>query len=336
MIQLLTPKSTYTVDYPQAIEYAREQSHIFWTPDEIEVEKDLHDIRTNFTETEYHGVVSTLKLFTLYELSVGNDYWSGYVSQIFPRPDIQRMANCFSFFEINVHAPFYDKINEVLGLNTDDFYLEYLNDPILKNRMEWIGKRVSKRETLEDILKSVAIFSMIEGAILYSSFAFLKHFQSEGKNKLTNVTAGINFSVKDENLHSEAGAWLYRTLSKEIKDSGTPLDFRELQNDIYETAHIIYEHECIIINKIFEKGEIKGINSYQLKAFVQHRIDLCLQQLSLEPIFNPENRVIEEWFYKNINSSKLHDFFAKQGSEYNRNWKELGFTWKRKEISMEI
>lgn len=105
MIKLLTPKETYTIDYPEAIEYAKLQQEIFWLPDEIEVEKDLHDIRTNFTEAEYHGVISTLKLFTLYELSVGNDYWSGYVSQVFQRPDIQRMANCFSFFEINVHAP---------------------------------------------------------------------------------------------------------------------------------------------------------------------------------------------------------------------------------------
>lgn len=330
MIKLLTPKETYTIDYPEAVEYAKLQQEIFWLPDEIEVEKDLHDIRTNFTESEYHGVISTLKLFTLYELSVGNDYWSGYVSQVFQRPDIQRMANCFSFFEINVHAPFYNKINEVLGLDTDDFYLSYLDDPILKNRMKWIAKRVEKRNTHMDRLKSVAIFSMIEGAILYSSFAFLKHFQSEGKNKLTNVTAGINFSVKDENIHSEAGAWLFRTYLKEIKEDFefTQVNLVELFEELYETAQIIYEHECHIIDKIFEKGEIKGINSLQLKSFVAHRIDLCLEHLGLRPHFNPTNDVIEKWFYKNINGSKLHDFFSKQGNEYNRAWNENRFIWR--------
>lgn len=331
MIQILTPKEVYTVDYPEAIEYATSQSHIFWTPDEIEVEKDLHDLKTNFSETEYHGVISTLKLFTLYELSVGQDYWSGYISRIFQRPDIQRMANCFSFFEINVHAPFYSKINEVLGLDTDEFYLEYLNDPILKNRMEWIGKRVSKDETHMDRLKSIAIFSIIEGAILYSSFAFLKHFQSEGKNKLTNVTAGINFSVRDENLHSEAGAWLFKTYLKELKSSfeSESVSVPELYEEIYETANIIYEHEAIIINKIFEKGEIQGITASSLKLFVKHRIDLCLQNLGLTPIFNvdEEKDVISSWFYKNINSSKLVDFFSKQGNEYNRNWNEKKFIW---------
>jgi ribonucleotide reductase beta subunit family protein with ferritin-like domain len=90
-IRLLEPKTTYTIDYPEAVEFANKQAEIFWLPDEIHVEKDLHDLKTNFTEAEYHGVISTLKLFTLYELQVGNEYWQNYVGQVFQRPDIQRM-----------------------------------------------------------------------------------------------------------------------------------------------------------------------------------------------------------------------------------------------------
>ena len=234
-IRILTPKSTYTVDYPQAIEFAKKQTEIFWLPDEVEVEKDLHELKTNFTESEYHGVISTLKLFTLYELNVGNDYWQNYVSKVFPRPDIQRMAATFAFFEIAVHAPFYSKINELLGLDTDEFYSDYLNDDVLKNRMAWIGKRLEKRETLLDKLKSVAIFSMIEGAILYSSFAFLKHFNNVGKNKLINVNAGINFSVNDETCLSsdtevltDAGWKLISTIGLSDKVCQYALDTREI------------------------------------------------------------------------------------------------------------
>ena len=205
-IRILTPKSEYITDYPVAIEFAKQQAEIFWLPDEIEVEKDLHDLKTNCTEAEYHGVISTLKLFTLYELNVGNDYWQNYVSVVFPRPDIQRMAATFSYVEIGVHAPFYNKINEVLGLDNEEFYNSYKEDEVLSNRMAWIGKRTEKRDTVYDILKSVGIFSMIEGAILYSSFAFLKHFNSAGKNKLINVNAGINFSAIEETIHSQAGS----------------------------------------------------------------------------------------------------------------------------------
>ena len=328
-IRLLESKSTYTVDYPTAIEFAKQQAEVFWLPDEIEVEKDLHDLKTNFTEAEYHGVISTLKLFTIYELSVGNDYWQNYVSKVFQRPDIQRMATTFGFMEIGVHAPFYNKINEILGLDTDEFYNSYMDDEILKNRMGWIGKRVEKRDTVYNILKSVGIFSMIEGAILYSSFAFLKHFNNVGKNKLININAGINFSAIDETLHSQAGAWLFRTLLDESIQSGDIIedDANRLREELEETAKVILEHESVIINKIFEKGNIKGISDTQLIHFVESRLDVCLKNLGYKQIFKPSYNPIAEWFYKDLESTTLHDFFSSTGSDYNRNWSEGKFLW---------
>jgi ribonucleotide reductase beta subunit family protein with ferritin-like domain len=328
-IRILTPKSEYTVDYPIAIEFAKQQAEIFWLPDEIEVEKDLHDLKTNFSESEYHGVISTLKLFTIYELSVGNDYWQNYVTKLFPRPDIQRMATTFAFMEIGVHAPFYNKINEVLGLDTDEFYNSYKEDDVLANRMAWIGKRTAKVDNVYNILKSVGVFSMIEGAVLYSSFAFLKHFNSAGKNKLININAGINFSAIDETLHSQAGAWLFRTLLQEAEADGqlSTAQLNLLNHELEDTAKVILEHESIIIDKIFEKGAIKGITENQLKHFVESRLDICLENLEFKGIFKPTYNPIAKWFYKDLESSTLHDFFSSTGNDYNRNWIEGKFQW---------
>ena len=240
-IRLLTPKDTYTIDYPVAIEFARKQQEIMWFDFEIEVEKDIHDLKTNFNEAEHYGLTSTLKLFTKYEISV-NEYWKNYVAQVFPRPDIQRMADAFAFMETNVHAPFYNKINELLGIDTDEFYDSYKEDPVLVNRMKWIGKRLSKRETLMDKLKSVGIFSMVEGVILFGQFAFIKHFNSNGKNKAVNINAGVNFSAIDESLHSQGGAWLFRTLLAEAIEDGqlTQEDLDHLKEEFDEIgrAHV--------------------------------------------------------------------------------------------------
>ena len=292
------------------------------------LKRPLHDLKTNFNEAEYHGLTSTLRLFTKYEISV-NEYWKNYVSQVFPRPDIQRMADAFAFMETNVHAPFYNKINEVLGLDTDEFYDSYLDDPILVNRMNWIGKRLSKRETLMDKLKSVGIFSMVEGAVLFSSFAFIKHFNSNGKNKAINVNAGINFSAIDESLHSQGGAWLFRTLANEVIDDGS-ISFEELQQlqkELEETARVILEHEMIINSKNFEKGPIKGITETQLNHFTESRLDKCLVELGYKAIFKPSYNPIAEWFYKDLESTTLHDFFSSTGSDYNRSWVSARFTW---------
>lgn len=193
--------------------------------------------------------------------------------------------------------------------------------------MKWLGKRVTKKETHFDILKSIGIFSMIEGAILFSSFAFIKHFNSNGKNKLSNVNAGINFSANDENIHSKAGAWIFRTMLREVLANNPKFIKTYLMEDLYETADTIREHEFAIINKIFEKGHIEGITPTQLIHFVESRLDICLVNLGYEARFKPSYNPIAKWFYNDLNSSTLHDFFVTQGNDYNRNWDSRRFVW---------
>lgn len=182
----------YIYKYDEFAKLADEQMKIFWPWSEIKVAKDKQDLLVNMTEAEYHGVVTTLKLFTKYELFVGNEYWLSRVMQRFPRPEIQRFAAVAGHVELNSHAPFYNQINKELFLDTEEFYNSYVEDPILVDRMKFISDLVDH----EDDAISLAGFSVVEGKILYTNFAFLKHFQSKGKNKIANVVRGINMSVR--------------------------------------------------------------------------------------------------------------------------------------------
>lgn len=322
--KITTKTESFVVHYPDAIHYSKEQIKIFWTDDEIKVDKDVHDILTNFSEAEKHATITVLKLFTLYELKAGADYWLGRFMRTYPRPEIMRMAATFGMFELAVHKPFYNKINEALHLNTDEFYESYIHDPLLKSRMDFIDSCV----TAKDDLFSVGVFSMVEGGILYSAFAFLKHFQSKGKNKLLNVVRGINFSCRDENCHSVGGAWVYRQHKKELNLTQSQLE--KLENNIIEAAYKIYDHECRIIDMMWEKGDIPGISKESLKVFVASRLNLCLQNLEIRTAFevNEEENTIATWFYDSINKYVFNDFFSGIGREYVRDWNEEDFEWK--------
>lgn len=317
-------KTAYTFDYPEAEKFAETQMDVYWLPTEIDVSKDVQDLRANMTESEKHGVITVLKLFTLYELIVGNEYWGEKIKKAFPRPDIEFMATTFGFVEIGIHARFYNKINEAMMLNTDEFYDSYKDDPILSDRITFVNNIADKTE--ENLPLAVAAFSMLEGAVLYSSFAFLKHFQSDGKNLLVNVCRGINFSVRDENLHATAGAWLYNTL---IAEMGLTEDEQEdLNSEIRVAAYNIARHEDRIIDMIFEKGPIDGISADDLRIFVRSRINLCLDNLNIAPIFEISDNPIADYFYDGINSYQMHDFFTGVGSEYNRTGAdEDSFEW---------
>lgn len=305
--------------YREPIQFCEEQLKIFWLPDEIKVEKDIQDMLVNMTHAERHGVITTLKLFTLYEMKAGDEYWGGRFKKIFPQVEFVRMASAFSMFEMCVHMPFYSKINELLYIHTPEFYNSYVENPVLKGRMEFIDNVISDSNDLT----SLAVFSLIEGVVLYSSFAFLKHFQSEGKNKLTNIVRGINFSVRDENIHAQAGAWCFKLLQskRKVEDDSTVIDI------IYKAAKIIYEHESEIIDMIFSQGPIDGIRPRYMKHFVQSRINECLHNLGYKNLYKVGDNPIAETFYKGINNFTYNDFFSGQGREYSRGWSEGKFVW---------
>lgn len=326
MVQIQTKKEAFTVDYPEAVKFADEQAEHFWPHSEVKVHKDKQDILVNMTEAERHGTLTTLKLFTLYEQIIGDEFWVNFVFKKFPRPaDIQPMALMFGAMELQVHAKFYAKINEELGLATDEFYESYVDDPVLKERIDFLTDTLYAK----DDLRALGGFTFGEGAILYSSFAFLKHFQSQGKNKLLNVVSGINFSARDESLHSEAAAWLFRQLKHELYEAGEIDDayLEELEKDITIAAETVFEHECKIITKIFEKGDIEGITETQLQHFTQSRINFCLRNMGYKNHYKVEYNPIADYFYKGINGFKSQDFFNSQGNQYVRGWSKSSFTW---------
>lgn len=312
----------------EPVEFADKQLKIFWLPDEIKVEKDVQDVLVNFTEAEKHAVITTLKLFSIYETHAGDEYWGGRFKQMFDGAEFHRMASVFAMFELAVHAPFYNKINQLLHIDTPEFYMSYLDSQVLQERVKHIGEIIDD----PDDLISLAAFSMVEGAILYSSFAFLKHYQSQGKNKLMNVVRGINFSVRDENLHSVAGAWAFRYALEKMKGTTTDFDSykKKIEEKIRQVARKIYEHECQIIAMLFEKGKIEGITAHQLENFVQSRINECLKQLGFTKEYDVKYNPIAEWFYKGINDYTFNDFFSGMGNQYHRNWDQSAFTWKVK------
>lgn len=331
LIRAYTDRSDSVVEvFKEYSDLANSQLHVLWFPDEIQVDKDKQCILTEMTQAERHGVVTALKLFTMYEVRAGKDYWADRFLKIAKGPEFDRMGAVFSAVERAIHKPFYQKLNDVLGLDNDEFYNSYVDTPVLKARMEFIGEILDHPNDLV----SLGGFSMVEGAILYSTFGYLKHFNANGKNKIKTIGSGINFSVSDESLHQQAGAKFFRHLTSDAQQDGV---YEQLfgKQDVVKSmledmARTIYSHEAEIIDMLFEKGELEGLTAGELRVFVQSRLNLCLQDLGLDPIFEivEGTNTIADWFYDNINGYQSVDFFSQTGNQYTRNWNEEDFEFK--------
>lgn len=324
-LPIRTEKSAYVFDYPMAEDLAKKQRSIFWTAEEIPVENDKQDFLVVMTEAEQAAVKTTLKLFTIYELILGGEVWGDRIFRAFPRPEIQMMANAFSFAELNMHAPFYAKLNKALMIDTEEFYDSYKNDPVLAERIAFVWDAIAD----DDLLYALSVFTLMENCVLYSNFAFLKHFQSGGKNLLQNVVSGINFSARDENLHATGGAWLFNTTLDEYRATVAADKFEAERDQLFErvravAAHI-HAHEERIVELLFAHGPIPGIEQADLDTFVKSRVNLTLANMRMEPLFEITENPIADWFYAGINGTQFHDFFQVTGNEYNRTIGETEF-----------
>lgn len=325
--QIETPTDSYVAHYPWATEMAIKQQSLFWPAEELGVEDDEQDFRTNLTEGELHGILFAQSILTQYELMIGGEeMWGGKIARLFPRPEIQRMCACFANVELGSHAPFYDLGNKVLGKATDEFYRQWKQDPILSERIKFIEECAAS----EDALEVTAALALLEGAILFSIFGYFKGFNSRGFNLISHFVSGIDGSTKDENFHSIASANLFRQCRSERMELGNHTQEQDdiLNEKIDKMCEAVYNHELQIIDRMFEVGHNRVVKKEEDIEFLQDRMNVVRNRLGRPPMFVKEKQgVISKWFYQQLSTVKVPDFFAATQLQYTRNWakQKLGF-----------
>ena len=301
-------------EYPEAHDYWMKQQQAHWLHTEVPMMSDVTDWKQNLSETEKNIIGSILKGFAQTE-TVVNDYWSGLVTKWFRKPEIIKMAVTFGAFE-TIHAEAYSLLNEELGL--DDFS-EFLED---ETTMAKIENLMNVRDNMDgtpdwtERAKSLAIFSAFtEGVNLFSSFAVLLSFKL--RNLLKGVGQIVEWSIRDESLHSNAGCWMFRELMKEKPELNTP----ELKEDIRQAALLSLKLELDFIDKVYEMGDLEGCTKYDLVSFIKHRTNTKMADLGYDPVVNDiDMDAIQrmKWF-DSLSAGKQHtDFFANRVTNYSK------------------
>lgn len=318
-MSLMNPRPTYApFEYEQAYKYWELQQQSHWLHTEISMSSDISDWKSNLTDSEKNVIGNILKGFTQSEIFI-EEYWAQMVAKWFKKPEIQMMASTFGAFE-SIHAVSYAYLNDSLGL---DDYSAFLHEPTAKAKIDRLI--TTKGRSKEDIAKSLAIFSAFnEGVNLFSSFAVLLNFSRF--NKMRGLGQIIAFSIKDESLHSEAGCWLFRTFIQEYPEVWTD----ELKKEIYDAARLTIELEDAFIDKAFELGPIEGLDPKDLKAFIRHRCNTKLEDLTLKKNWrNIDKEALQrmEWFDVMSAGVNHADFFSQRVTDYSRGSLDFNKIW---------
>lgn len=306
-------------EYNWAYDYWWKQNSAHWMKEEVDMSKDVKDWNENLTEDEKSVIGNILKSFTQVEAEV-EDYWSGTVAQLFPKPEIKMMANGFANIEC-VHIDSYSYLNTILNLEDFDAFLQ---DEAAMQKLDVLISDLDKdKSSISDIAKSLAIFSACaEGINLFSSFSILLSFKRE--NKLKGIGQIIEMSCRDEDMHSEAGCKLFRTILEEYPEIFT----EEFKKEIYDAVKLAIDNEFYFIDQVFSNYTLTTINKEQVKNFIHYRANIKLKELMLEEKYDVDKSLLEEvnWFEVFTSGQQATDFFANQETGYSKpksDWNDL-------------
>ena len=152
----------------------------------------------------------------------------------------------------------------------------------------------------------------------------LLNFQRFGKMK--GMGTIVEWSIRDETLHVQGNAKLFRTFTEEhpriVND--------ELKSKIYEMAKTAVALEDKFIELAFKGNKVEGLSIKEVRAYIRHIADRRLLQLGMKTKFRQKDNPLP-WLDWVLNGASHDNFFEKRVTEYSVNGMEGDWGWEEPE-----
>ena len=305
--------------YPWAVELAKKHEEIHWIEDEAELSEDVQDWRTKLSVDEKEFITQVLRLFTQSDVQVGENYFEFLIPK-FKNNEIRKMLSSFAAREA-VHQRAYALLNDTLGL-PDDEYFKFLEYKAMADKIEFMSQ--GSHASQSDLALTLAQSVFNEGMSLFASFVMLLNFQRFGKMK--GMGTIVEWSIRDETIHVQGNAKLFRTLC----DEHPRIVNDELKSKIYEMAKTAVALEDKFVQLAFNGSDVQGLTRDDVKLYIRHIADRRLLQLGLKPKFKVKDNPLP-WLDWVLNGASHDNFFEKRVTEYSVVGMEGDWGWEEQE-----
>lgn len=305
-------------EYPELIEYKEAIQHSYWLHTEFNYTSDIQDFKVNVSEAERNAIKNAMLAIAQVEVAV-KTFWGDLYHRL-PKPEVGSVGYTFAESEVRHHDA-YSHLLEILGLNSEFEKIESI--PELFQRVDYLTKGVALARTGsdKDYALSILLFSLfIEHVSLFSQFLIIMSF-----NKYRNIFKGISNVIeatsKEEQIHGLFGIELINIIREE-----KPEWFDDnLERTVIEACKEAYRSEEIVIDWIYEAGDLDFLPKAIVKEFVKNRLNKSLVSIGYEPIFEVDEMVVEQtdWFDDEIVATKHVDFFVKRSINYSKRTRSI-------------
>lgn len=305
------PKGYYKpFRYPWAFEAYEVQTQMHWIPKEVPLEGDVKDWHFKMSEAEKNLITHLFRFFTQGDVDVGQAYFDKYIP-IFKNEEIRMMLSAFAAIE-SIHAHAYSLLLDTVGMPEVE-YQAFKQYEVMAAKHDYISSFDVNNE--EDVALALAVFSAFtEGLQLFSTFAILMNFARGDLprgSRMRGMNQIVTWSIRDESLHVEKMAQLFRAFIEERPHLWTD----ELKNRIYEICQKMVELEDAFIDLAFELGGIEGLTPEEVKQYIRYIADRRLNGLMLEPLYGIEKNPLT-WLDYMLSGVEHANFFENRATEY--------------------
>src|SRR5210317_364954 len=294
-------------NYPWAYDawLKHEQSH--WLHTEVPMAEDVKDWQRKLTIEERAFLTNIFRFFTQGDIDVAGGYVSNYLPY-FPQPEVRMMLMGFAAREA-LHVAAYSHLIETLGM-PESTYNEFLEYDAMKDKHEYFMDLSTAGKDTSTIATNIAAFSAFtEGMQLFSSFIMLLNFPRHGKMK--GMGQIVTWSIVDETMHAESMIRLFRTYIEENIEIWND----KLKEKIYSIAEKMVELEDKFIDLAFSQGDMRDLNSIDVKKYIRYIADRRLISLGMKGIFKVKKNPLP-WVEEMINAPVHGNFFENRVTDY--------------------
>ena len=287
----------FPIKYDDIFQMYKKAVANFWTPEEIDLEKDTIDFN-KLTDNEKYYIEMILAFFAASDGIVNENLGERFLNEV----QIKE-AKMFYGFQIameDIHGETYsllidtyikDKIKKEKLLNG----IETI--PSIKKKAEWAFKWIDDKDS--DFSTRVIAFAAVEG--IFFSGAFCSIFWLKKRGLMPGLCFSNELISRDEGLHTEFAVLMYSYLKNKPSKE-------KIKSIISEAVTIEKE---FITESI--PCELIGMNSKLMKQYIEYIADRLLIMLQVSPIYHSLNPF--DWM-ELISIQGKTNFFEKRVGEY--------------------
>jgi ribonucleoside-diphosphate reductase beta chain len=290
-----------------------------WTPEEINMQKDLENWKStkDLTEQERRVILWNMGFFSTAEsLTANNIVLTIYRHITNPecRQYLLRQA-----YEEAVHTDTFIYCCDTLGLDPEEVYNMYLTIPSINAKDEFVinitksimDQSFEVTEDPESIQKFVhdlvGYYVIMEGIFFYAGFVMMLSFLR--RNMMVGVAEQFQFILRDESVHLAFGSDLINQIVEENPAIWTPEFKADLTEKIKKAVELEHEYakDCLPTGML-------ALNSDLVHQYVQYIADRRLERIHLDKVYGAENPF--PWMSEIMDLRKEKNFFETRVNEY--------------------